>query len=418
MLPVRLLYLFLSLLFWQKGHTAYGNYRNVMLGDRAAGMGGAFTALTNDPAAVPYYNPASVVRMKGSSLSAAVNVYHKYDTKFGNETSVGDAVGRVNRGTFRTIPSSSGSILSYGTFAFGLSILVPDYDFYAGQLENDSNSSSYISYLDESLWVGPTFAMNLTDDSSFGLTFYYTARSFQKTRLDEVVVSGSPNRIISSSEENIMTNNSVVFILGYYKKWTNWSFGLSLQPPSLEISGEGYFFNSNIDSDNTSAYSPTSKDKLQTDSPIPPRIGLGLAYEQPKKKTYSLDIVYHGPEDYYEYEKETFSTRIIHQPIVNIALGMEYYIKHYLSIRTGLYTNFSPHPDLVDKPAERQPDKVDMWGFSANVAFAKSEKMSFTFGGYYTGGKGKSSQYINQQYRIIDKSQRIFSMLIGTNYFF
>ena len=43
-----------------------GHYQNFLVGERAAGMGGAFTAIANDPSGT-YYNPAGLVDIKSNA---------------------------------------------------------------------------------------------------------------------------------------------------------------------------------------------------------------------------------------------------------------------------------------------------------------------------------------------------------------
>ena len=77
-------------------YASFANYNSVLIGERAAGMGGAFTALSNDPAGCSFYNPATLTRMKGNKLSASVNLFNKYDTSFGDQSDFGSAALRVN----------------------------------------------------------------------------------------------------------------------------------------------------------------------------------------------------------------------------------------------------------------------------------------------------------------------------------
>ena len=50
------------------------NYQNFLLGDRAAGMGGAVAATTDDLDAC-YYNPAGLARVAGSRIALSVSLY-------------------------------------------------------------------------------------------------------------------------------------------------------------------------------------------------------------------------------------------------------------------------------------------------------------------------------------------------------
>jgi len=50
------------------------HYQNQLLGERALGMGGAFTAVASDPTA-SFYNPGGLAMSLPSSVSASLNVY-------------------------------------------------------------------------------------------------------------------------------------------------------------------------------------------------------------------------------------------------------------------------------------------------------------------------------------------------------
>src|SRR3990172_2529925 len=50
------------------------HYNNILIGDRAAGMAGAYTAISDDPSGL-YYNPAGIVFAPRRSFSASVNAY-------------------------------------------------------------------------------------------------------------------------------------------------------------------------------------------------------------------------------------------------------------------------------------------------------------------------------------------------------
>ena len=48
------------------------HYKNLIVGDRASGMGGAYTAISDDPSGL-YYNPAGIVYSQGTNVSASAN---------------------------------------------------------------------------------------------------------------------------------------------------------------------------------------------------------------------------------------------------------------------------------------------------------------------------------------------------------
>ena len=57
-----------------------GNYQNFIVGDQAAGMGGAVTALCRSVDAC-YYNPAGLADSPGSTISLSASLYGFYNFK-------------------------------------------------------------------------------------------------------------------------------------------------------------------------------------------------------------------------------------------------------------------------------------------------------------------------------------------------
>ncbi|HEX4923184.1 MAG TPA: outer membrane protein transport protein [Bdellovibrionales bacterium] len=402
-----------------RAHAAFENYNSVLIGDRAAGMGGAYTALSDDPAACAFYNPAAIARMRGHSLSATANVYHKYDTRIGTRADdLSDAPTRINQGVFKSIPASSGSVSAFGNFALGLSIIIPEYDFYAGEVENKveggESTNTFMSILDESLWVGGNIALNITETQSVGLTIYYTSRNLQRSVTDQTFSTFTRY----TSEEKILAHNSLVYSLGYFQDiGDTWSLGMNFRFPSLEISGRGSYFRSSFDGSLSNTPQMAGANNIGTETRIPMKIALGLAHEIPHKYTWSFDLTYYGSEAYDDMEQGPVSDRIENVPVVNVALGAEYYLKTWLKLRAGAFTNFSSAPP-IDRTDRRYSDHIHMWGASANLGVFTNEKVSFSFGGYYTGGAGESTQMIGQRILERNKAKQIFSMLVGSAYFF
>lgn len=412
-----LLVLFLSL---GSGATSFAsgfsNYNSVLIGDMAAGMGGAFTGLSGDPSACAFYNPATLARMRGTSLSATANVYHKYDTVYGGQRDLLGAGGRINRGSFRSIPASAGSVAAFGPFAVGLSVIVPDYDFFSGPIARPTGQDVNLNVLDESLWIGGNFAVNLSQESSVGLTIYYTSRFFQKQLVDNTRPGNGFANLVT--EEKTYSNNSIIYMLGYFHQFNpNWSAGTSLRFPSIEVHGRGTYFLSEINTQSQSTPTTTIESEIPSESRVPLKASVGVAYRQPSRHTFSLDISYYGREKYYDLDNPRARDLIEHVDTWNAALGAEFYLKHWLRWRAGVFSNVSSHPEIREF-SERRSDHIDMWGISSNFGVFTSDKVSFTVGGYFTGGTGHAVERLNGNLVKIDKSQQVFALLIGSAYFF
>lgn len=411
--------IYLFYVFPHNAHAAYSNYNSVMVGDRAAGMGGAFTAMTGDPAGIIYYNPANLSLMKGNSLSAAVSVYHKYDSSFGDQDSFEDSTKRINQGSFKSIPASSGSILSFGHFAFGLSILVPDYNFYQGEVNNQNDNISTFQKLDQSLWVGVGFGKNWTEDTSWGFSVYYTALDAQiNTRDQSSLNSGTDTKQIV--DERSITNNSLLYIAGITHKLNDsWKIAASYRFNPIEISGKGSYYSSSIDTTGSNDGATQLFEKsVDTDQAIPTRLALGVSYESASKSVFSFDLVSYGAANFQDFQDKDYSRNYKYVNIVNVHLGYEYFVNPQVKIRTGLYSNLSSHQEVDEDTSYWQPEHIDMWGFSANAAVFTSDKASFTFGGYYTGGTGYAKHLIENSYQKVEAKRNIFSMLISSAYYF
>ena len=57
------------------------HYKNVLVGDRAATMGGAYVAISDDSSGT-YYNPAGIAFSYGNSVSGSGNAYHSSTTTY------------------------------------------------------------------------------------------------------------------------------------------------------------------------------------------------------------------------------------------------------------------------------------------------------------------------------------------------
>jgi long-subunit fatty acid transport protein len=396
---------------------AFFNFNSNLIGEQAAGMGGAYTAMSGDSSSSGFYNPASLVKLTGTDISASATLFNKYDTTYGEGLDVVDAGERVNRGFFRTIPSAIGNVYRFRKWAFGFSIVVPDYDFFAGNIADGPKEQSFLSYTDESLWSGIVGSYKASPSESFGISIYYTARSLNRSTLDRAVLS--PTREIITTEEKSLTHNGIIAVLGYL--WDineKWAFGLSARSPVLTIDGQGSFYQSVTDTDNLPSQVIQLRN-IKSQTYIPPRYSMGWVYRPNTRLTLALDTHFYTGFGYQDMEFESASDQIEHHNTWNASLGAEYKLKWpKVNWRMGLFTNNASIREPGFTPTNRTGDHLDMLGFSSNINFLVSDHSSYTVGGFYTGGNGVSVQRAGNQLRRMDKAHHIFSLLISTSYKF
>jgi long-chain fatty acid transport protein len=408
--------------FAQSGFTAFSNYNSILVGEQAAGLAGAYTALYGDAAAGPFYNPAGLAWMEGNSFSAAVSIYKKFDSVVGKEENFLSAPLRVNQGFFQSIPASTGSVFRWQDYIVGMSIVVPDYDTFKGDINTTKSNTSTLSFLDESLWVGGTISRQISKRQTLGLTIYYTARNYTRTVQDRTVDDVSNTADMFSEEKNIL-GNGVVAILGYQIHWNRYFFtGLSFRSPALEVSGSGSYFQSRVSAITTGTanqvdlrISSTAKPTMSSHTRIPGKVSLGFAYKD-GPITLVLDGSIYSSEKYFDLDDREYRSKVQHQVMPNGAIGIEYQALPNLILRSGWFTNLTSQKEL--ELEDKYGDRVDQLGWAANFTFISKEQVKFTFGGYYVGGRGKTIQRIDQQYQIVPKMSQVFTMLVGTSYAF
>jgi hypothetical protein len=402
---------------YQNAMAAFGNFNSVLIGEQAAGMGGAYTAMSGDSSSSGFYNPASLVKLNGSDISASATLFNKFDTTYGDSSQFLQAGERVNRGFFRTIPSALGNVYRWKKWAFGISIVVPDYDFFAGNIADSVNAQSFLNYTDESLWSGFVSSYKASSNESFGISLYYTARSLIRSTLDRSIVS--PTHEIITSEEKSIKHNGVLMVLGYLLDINSkWSFGASIRTPALNISGQGSYYLSLTDTDNLPSQTIIYKN-IKASTYIPPRYSLGLTYKPNEKIILSVDGSYYSGYGYRDMSVFEASDLIEHKDTWNASLGFEYHFQNpNFNWRVGAFTNNSSFAKPSDTPTDHVGEQMNLLGFSSNINFLVSEHSRYTIGGFYTGGSGFSAQKTGNQFVTLNKNHHIFSLLISTSYQF
>lgn len=406
---------FFSFLLSISANAFYTNYNSILMGDLSAGMGGAGTGLLGDVSSAGYYNPGTLAFLRGKSFSAAVGVYKKIDTEYGEQNDFTKAALKVNLGFFRSLPASTGSVISWRDYKLGLSIAVPFYDSYRGDISSVGDQVTTINYTDESLWVGGVISKKVNPTTSFGLTLYYTAENQVRSVNDRSVPTSATAQFFTS--ERTLTSNSIVPVFGYFQKVTpNLSGGISLRLRGLPLSTTGSYFENYTDVANPANSTAFNKLDIPGQVQIPSKLSFGYSYWIYPNLLWTGSLDFYEALTYDDFELANYSTHIEQLFTTNGSMGLEWAYKSWLKFRTGIFTNFSSVPDPQVGIYHFQPEHVDQLGFSANFVLIAQKNISYTFGGYYTGGKGQSLQRINQAYQVIPVTKQVFTMLVGTSF--
>lgn len=359
------------------------HYNNVLIGDRATGMGGAYTAVSDDATGL-YYNPAGIVYATGKNLSASVNAfYHLAKTYEG-------VIGGKDweRTSSALLPNYFGIVQPLGSgVRFGFSYAVPDTSNEdQDQVFGLSGNSTYIINFnndDNTYNFGPSLAAEITGNFSAGVTLYLHKRNAQMIL----------NQIVDTPSGAEWTNK--------YFELNEWGvrplIGLAWSPVdklSLGLSVSKTFVLSSRSTDQVTCSDPaaigtdcpgvdliTSKKPDDTKRKYPSRITLGAAYFASSRFLLSGDLTYYTkvPAD------RIFGSKV---SVLNAALGTEYYLNKTWAIRGGVFTNMANTPE-IKAGVPSSEEHIDLYGGSLSLSHF-TRNTSVTLGGSIVSGTGES----------------------------
>ncbi len=393
-------------------HADEYHYINSLIGERSAGMGGAYVAVSDDPSGC-YYNPAGIVLTTQRRLSVSVNAYH-ISTKTYEDVLPKTAGGSENweLESSRLLPNFFGIVHELGPGRIGFSYAVTD-SILRDQEQVYYNIRSaipgvYISRyviniddVDNTYNFGPSYALKLSDDLSIGTTLYIHHRDGKIIR----------NHLINLSNGEFDWEN-------YYLSWTEWGLkpiiGIMWSPLekiSIGLTTSRTFLLSSEKRTQTTLRGPSSLgygpndvyfsvDESEKKRRFPYQTTLGIAYFPNPSFLIAGDISYHskvsGRED-----------------VVNIAFGTEYYTSPSFALRAGIFTDMANTPELSSSNTD-QPEHIDIYGMSLSGTYF-TRTSSLTIGAIYSYGKGEA-QVIPQRTDIQDTVINSITVFIAAGY--
>lgn len=401
------------------------HYNNILIGDRAAGMGGAYTAISDDPSGL-FYNPAGIAYAQGSNVSVSANAFHQSKTIYKN------ALGNGNdyvRNSSALLPNFFGIIQPLGKGRVGFSYAVPD------SIVEDQNQAFdkpnpktdrlaiILNNSDTTYHFGPSYALELTKEFSVGATLYAHYRRNEWTL-------------------NQLTNKSTGKYewLNVFYKTTEWGvkpiLGVMWSPTSklaagLTLSQVNILQSSTVSQhmcasdipDNPATilpdqgcagvkpdYSPGTAPvnaigRFDSKRAYPITSTIGVAYFPSKALIVSGDFSYYGGA------KDAFFDK---QPTWNAAVGAEYYWNEQWALRGGLFTDRANTPKIVSGDVNA-PDHVDLYGGSLSVGYF-TRQSSITFGSTFRYGKGQAQILGDNQ--IQDVTTQALTLFLSAAYFY
>jgi long-chain fatty acid transport protein len=374
------------------------HYVNMLIGNRASGLGGAYTAISDDPAGC-FYNPAGIAFVPHSSLSASVNAFAKSTKTYKNALSSTSGKRLDWRKTSSSLlPNFFGLVRNFGGGKLGFSYAVTDsLDRRQKQIFHDIRSQDAANPIDtyainlndsdKTYLFGPTYAYRITEELSLGATLYAYYRD--KEIINNQVLTFSEGQHYWSNYYQTQQDWGVRPMLGIiWEPWEKVSLGASVarifvtssdreQQTTLRdtvSSGTTEIGGEEIDFSDTDALFFSSGSSHDTED-FPYRTAVGLAYFVSPRLLFSADVVYQNAID----DKEA---------VWNFALGTEYYPWESVALRGGLFSDHANTPELSGNRVN-QKEHLDIYGASLSASLFHNQS-SVTLGMVYSRGEGKA----------------------------
>lgn len=393
------------------------HYNNILIGDRAAGMGGAYVAISDDPSGL-YYNPAGIAYAQGSNVSVSANSFHQTSTTYKSVLGGQDYV----RESSALLPNFFGIVQPLGKGRVGFSYAVPD------SILEDQNQTFYnlpgttttryainFNRNDNTYNFGPSYAIELTDSFSIGATLYAHVR--QNEWIQNQLINKNTGKYEWSNLFYKNTEWGIKPIIGaMWSPTSKLAAGLAISKVSLINSNTKYQAICSGDTAGScqgldSAYqlgtAPVRLINPSTSKRIyPVSTRLGVAYFPSKELILSGDFTYHSSIKDPEFG-DKMSTW-------NVALGAEYYWSEKWAIRAGLFSDRANTP-VVNSGDVNALDHVDLYGGSLSVSYF-TRQSSLTIGGAYRYGIGRAQ--ILGDARIQELKSQALTAFLSAAYFY
>ncbi len=382
------------------------NYRDIPIGERAIGIGGAFTAIADDPSAA-YYNPAGLVTGDRAQFSGSLSLFAFGRTKLvdGLTTPLGSAdfVNKVRL----AVPPFAGAVLQFGKkrwgkqrFALAYSSVQPNRsdEVYDVMLEDPAAESGVrISTSNVLSLHGLSFAARLTKKWSFGVSWYLGVQR-QGYREDVALAAGgSFNPAGERVGADSFVSSTLVAVRGFYfvprlgvlyRLSKKWNLGAMLQLPGITIKEKGRLRRQQTTFDATSGeatFSLIDEKNLNANVPIPWQLSLGAALTPKKRSKIGFDVAVYGwvknkdvigipaSADLSEDEIGVFFSNSTERKIAgNISMGGEYDFGK-LALLAGVFTNLSSAPRVPSSSQSYTVPRIHTYGASIGIGLKAND---------------------------------------------
>jgi long-chain fatty acid transport protein len=368
------------------------HYRNIIIGERAQGLAGAYVGVADDASGV-YYNPAGLAFAQSNDISGSANAFYAKKAVYKKAILGKEDWIEESGGTFAPFFGAMQKLDKYvpglvGGFAYFTTdtelkdqenIIQNKYDITRYHRSANQRAATYTAAGALGYRVSPTLGLGLglgylkADELlQISENLVYTNFYLLKSTRDSLVAHG----VVASFGVQWAPSSKVA--VGFTAKSGMYaSQKLNQVIDKLQLSTEGI---------KSSPREVASSNPLGS---VPIEIRGGLAWFASPRYLLTADFDWHEAIDDMSSDTESVYKR---EAVLNYAIGSEYYVTPSLPIRAGFFTNYdaTPMPKAVDR-GYGQPDHIDYMGATLFLALAQPTSQ-LSAGAVFQQGTGKAEK--------------------------
>jgi long-chain fatty acid transport protein len=389
------------------------HYSNLIVGDRALGLGGAYTAIADDASGV-YYNPAGLGFALSNDISGSANAFYQREIEYKDIIGGKSYKERSNGSLAPFFGGLQKDLIPGWVVAFGIATtdadlrdqntLIYNKEFKA-ETTYGSPTTQYLHRLHLTAMVRASttnfsvaMARRFMGNFSFGATLSYVSieeltQISQDNQVSETI-SAPRNQIIQNTREKLLVSAIEPAIGFQWAFLSSWSLGVTIKKPvpiSQSLKSETDYTRYQYSKTANGQTPITTVTRVEQDKTyeepvgkMPLEVRAGVAWFASPRFIVAADVNHHSEEksgDYILLEREA---------VTNFALGLEYYTTPNLPVRFGAFTNFDARPE-IKKTDDGQRDHIDYLGSSLFLAWVQPNSQ-VSFGGVYQLGDGQAQK--------------------------
>lgn len=385
------------------------HYINLMVGDRAAALGGAYTAISDGPEGA-YYNPAGLAFAPVSSFSLSTNSFQYKDIVYHDIWKEKDPTQTIDyyRSSLSFVPNFFGSLQKNGNSAFAFSLTTLDSEGYDQRNRLELPVSTLTQVVTPSLVLnrsvqeaGVAYATLLSPSASFGFGLFANYLDNRKIQQDVSQYEGVNYITIQTSYFRNQRVNSRGVVGGQWAATNNLTLAttISAEVPVYSVkTTQVTQFGGLVKSDGTFVEelpAVVTPNDVQTktlwgDGLIDNALvksSVGMAYFFSPSLLATVDL-----QGYLPIQPNDAAERVVSW---NAAVGTEWFASPNFPLRLGLFTNNANTPALKEGETD-QLEHVDLYGISGSWGYSTSDfdvslGVSYAYGAGQTQILGKST---------------------------